>query len=286
MRKILGRVVLLCLACVLCMQGLCLAEEEEDKKDNWVEYFYSNDSNIFFVDTNFIKVREYNGRKYLEASLRRKEKYFETIPFIGGGFWNQKTTAKWHCLIDIGQGKNISLEWEDKTTKPSKGADPISAITNGANLSEAIKRLLEWTESNYPALIDEIMQYNHDTVFRYTTDGVNYTVSRNTDGVGGTYKIQSEDGLMSETFDYNPNNNIILHYDNDGEKPSSSSKYTSWTTMVHHNANPYDEWNGNFTRDSNGVFEHYITETNKRFIFQWATDAMLTFFRLHGYKYL
>ena len=285
MRKILGRIVLLCLACVLCMQGLCLAEEEEDKKENWVEYFAQNDSNIFYVDTNSIKMREYNGRKYVEATLRRKEKYFESIPFVGG-FWNQKTTGKWHDIYDIGQGKVIDLEWEDKRRNPSKGTMDISSIPNGMIFEDPEKRLLEWVASNYPALIDEIMQYNHDTVFRYTTEGVNYTVSRNTDGIGGTYKIQSEDGLMGVAFDYNPNTNTFLMYNLDEEKPYSSQKYTSLATMARNSTDPYDDWNGNYTRNSDGVFVHYITENNQRHIFHWETDGLLTFLRLHGYKYL
>ena len=57
---------LLCMACMICMGGLCMAKENGE---NWVRY-YRSDYYTCKVDTNSIKVREHNGRKYLEASIK------------------------------------------------------------------------------------------------------------------------------------------------------------------------------------------------------------------------
>ena len=71
MRKVWSRIFLLCMACMICMSGLCLAKEEEEK-ENWVQYYYKDSNNILYVDTNSIKVREYEGRKYLDVKVRAK----------------------------------------------------------------------------------------------------------------------------------------------------------------------------------------------------------------------
>ena len=63
MRKVWTRFFLLCLTCMICMQGLCLAGN-----GSWVEFYRSSDGgSIYFVDTGSIKTVEWSGRKYLEA---------------------------------------------------------------------------------------------------------------------------------------------------------------------------------------------------------------------------
>lgn len=153
-----AKVFLLYMVCMLCMCGLCAAEEEE-KKENLVECYVMDDYNIFYVDTNSIKAREYNGRKYLELFARRKETYFESIPFLGG-FWNKRTTAKWHLLYDIAQDKAIALEWEDNSKKPKKGTNDISAIENSTGMSNSDRQIVAWVSNHYPSIIQEINTAN------------------------------------------------------------------------------------------------------------------------------
>ena len=244
---------------------------------------YSNiNNNTFFVDTNSLKVVEYNGRKYLETRLKRKEEGEEFYLYFSRTI--TKTTAEWHQLFDISQGKQISLDYYNKSTD-SKGTNDISAITNGRNITEIDERELEWIARNYPSLVDEIMSYNHDKSLRSPLGDTECTIKRNTTGVGGAYMIQSEDGLMGLTFDYKPESNMFLMYNLNESSPYSSMKFNGWNEFKRNSTDMYDSYNGEYVRsEKDNSFKQKDNEGHQ--IFNWETNSLLVFLRTKAWKYI
>ena len=80
------------------MSGLCLAGN-----GNWVRYFQDS-NNIYYVNTNSIKVLEYRGRKYLEVKAKAEEGEVK-----GHVIWD-----KYHFLFDVENQKFIILKVENK----------------------------------------------------------------------------------------------------------------------------------------------------------------------------
>ncbi len=160
MRETWRRILVLCVACVIIgMNGLCMAEDGK-----WV-HFYTDPENpnrsIFYVDDNSIKAREYDGKKYLELSVRRKNKDVEQIWFVFRPI--EVTNAKWHMLMDLENRSFVSLEWESKESHGAKkGKEPIFSIKSGGwRWNHAHEQLASWVEKNHPDVINEICSYNH-----------------------------------------------------------------------------------------------------------------------------
>lgn len=160
MRKVWSRIFLLCMACMICMSGLCLAKEDEEK-ENWVRYYYKDSNNIFYVDTNSIKVREYEGRKYLDVKVRAKGEQEEWYYIVTRTV--EVTYAKWHKVFDIENRKVLNLEWDNKYSTPKKGTRDISELgERGWDLHKYLfdEQLVSWVEQNYPSVINEIRAHN------------------------------------------------------------------------------------------------------------------------------
>lgn len=277
MKKELMKTLTLCLLCIMCLCTTCLAA---GKNENWAKCFSLDDYTIFYADTNSIKAIEYDGRKYLEIRFKRK------APDIQSFTWKyiERTTGDWHLVFDIERCVGVTLEGYNKFYNPQRWTGNISNIKNGWNCGEVEERILEWVSSNYPSLIDEIMQYNHDNkILSPMSSQATMTISRNTSGVGGKYKMISEDGLLGITFDYNPDTNIILLYNKDESTPYSSQKYKSWTEMIRNSQND-DIFNGTYNRNSKGQFLK-VNEKNVN-IYDWTTYGLLTFLRTRAWKNL
>lgn len=160
MRKAWQRIFLLCIACLVCMGGVCLAKEDDG---NWVQYYYHDDINIFYVDTDSIKTCEYEGRKYLEAKIKRKKTQVED--YVVFGRMVEVTGAEFHILFDVENRKAMYLEWYNEAAKSGrkKGKRDISLIKNGGESIEGHpgpEKLLPWIEQNYPSIINEIRTFN------------------------------------------------------------------------------------------------------------------------------
>lgn len=148
MRKAGRMIFLLCVALIVCMQGLCLAAD-----GNWVRY-YQDANEIYYVDTNSIKTLEYKGRKYLEVKGRTEEKRGEDYVV-----W-----AKWHLLFDVENQKVCPLKFENKKTNSIDGIDisqmHVYGNTCPTDFIAYTFQLMEWVERNYPSVIDEIRTFN------------------------------------------------------------------------------------------------------------------------------
>ena len=273
------RSLMLVVLCLLCLVGTCLAN---DKKENWVLFYSTINNNTFWIDTNSLKVVEYNGRKYLETRLKSKEEAEEFYLYFSRTI--TKTTAEWHLLYDIIQGKEIALEYYNKSDNRKITTD-ISEITNGRNINELEEREMEWIASNYPSLVDEIMSYNHDKSLRSPLGDTECTIKRNTTGVGGAYMIQSEDGLMGLTFDYKPESNMFLMYNLNESSPYSSMKFNGWNEFKRNSTDMYDSYNGEYVRsEKDNSFKQKDNEGHQ--IFNWETNSLLVFLRTKAWKYI
>lgn len=160
MRKVLRRIIVLCMACMICMSGLCMAKFIKDDDGNWVEFYREDEKpwNIYYVDTNAIKVCEYEGKKYLDVSIRRKENTVENYVYYI--HQTEVTNAKFHRLLDLENRKKHNIEWQNKYAKQKRGTADISEIKNGKSFTPWDEKLVTWVEQNYPAVINEIRTFN------------------------------------------------------------------------------------------------------------------------------
>ncbi|WP_276839061.1 hypothetical protein [Anaerovibrio lipolyticus] len=261
--------------CMTCLLGSCVAAEQ---KENWVEYARGT-RDVFHVDTNSLHATEYNGRKYLD--MRSKMVNFNS----------KKTLFEWHQLIDIAQGKMATLYFKQRNKKPYQ-ADVATALTVNSHddVDDIVENILENVARYNPELVDEIMSYNHDTSLRSPIGGVAYYITRNTSGVGGAYKLLSEDGLNGLTFDYRPESNLFVLYNLNESTPYSSQRYSHGKIMpndymVRNSTDMHDKWNGNYQRNyGTRVFEK-VGDTGYT-IYKWETDALLTFLRTRAWLHL
>lgn len=137
MRKIWSRIFVLCMACMICMCGLCLAADD----GNWVEYYRIDEKNLFCVNPSSINIHKWGGHKFLEVEIRdeQPEKAFKVDEVIA---------------IDIENRKYIHLKvnkWK---------LQDISEIVNGEALYTKHDILVKWVEKNRPEVINEIREYN------------------------------------------------------------------------------------------------------------------------------
>lgn len=193
MRKVLRRIIVLCMACMICMSGLCMAKFIKDDDGNWVEFYREDEKpwNIYYVDTNAIKVCEYEGKKYLDVSIRRKENTVENYVYYI--HQTEVTNAKFHRLLDLENRKKHNIEWQNKYAKQKRGTADISEIKNGKSFTPWDEKLVTWVEQNYPAVINEIRTFNHSGQSAGTTNV--------TGAAGGSRGEISVGGLEYEVLD-------------------------------------------------------------------------------------
>ena len=137
MRKAWSTIFLLCMACTICMSGLCLA-----KDGNWIKY-HNHDSSKYYVNPSSLKAREYEGRKYLEANVD-----------ISG--------TQMLLALDIENGKYIVLEGHNHVTGKTTKTD-ISQMSQQSPTFSGIPiydKLIHWVEKNRPDVINEIRTHN------------------------------------------------------------------------------------------------------------------------------
>ncbi len=147
--KVWSRFLLLCAACLICMQGLCLAGN-----GNWVEFYRTgNSSEVYYVNSDSAKVIEWNGRKYLEARIVQK------INALPGNVQEEITVA-----FDIDNRKCVELQiiHNDRGYRMELERHNISEIAgNGSMMDTWHFEFLDWSEHNLPSLINEIHAFNH-----------------------------------------------------------------------------------------------------------------------------
>lgn len=150
MRKAWQIIFLLCMACIICMQGLCFAGDKDGK---WVQYYREDDQNVYFVNEDYVNVQEYNGRKYLELAVKCKETKYENYVLVARAVLVTKYQC--HKLYDVERNIGIII-------KPN--TDNLKVIEKKAagGLLARDQALLQWAEKKYPALINEIKENNRN----------------------------------------------------------------------------------------------------------------------------
>lgn len=150
MRRAWSTIFLLCMACMICMSGLCLAADD----GIWVEYFRLDGYELHSVNPSSIKCHEWGGRKFLEANVRRD--------LINSNLGKGRIDNV--IVIDIQNRKYIYLEsgeWKDGKYLKFQSSS-ISEIVNGEELRSPSKYdvLVKWVEKNRPDVINEIHTHN------------------------------------------------------------------------------------------------------------------------------
>lgn len=172
MRRIWSRIFVLCIACMICMSGLCLAYVPEE--GNWARYWLES-SAPYYLDVDSVKVTEYNGRKYLE---------YITV------YTDYHGTSREHFLLDIEKGNkkrlclglwNLVIQNDKLVSERRVCTNDISDITNTDRalygdgwLTGAPDSAIQWVEQNRPDIINEIHTFNHPAA-RGNVDVTNVT---------------------------------------------------------------------------------------------------------------
>lgn len=212
MRKTWQRIFLLCVACMICMCGLCFAGNEK-----WMNYnYYGTPVYSFYVDANSITTCEYEGRKYLDIILKC-EKHNGPVTIYHDLFDVENQTM---CVLEA---KNESKEgWSDYDySKIIRIPYPISNY-------EYLEKLLTWVEQNRPDVINEIRTFNQSAS------------GRNTDAPNGVMPNPSDDADMHKytLVDYYDSKGAIPAFCPLGRRYEYGKETSSWATIYR---NPYKE---------------------------------------------
>ncbi len=144
MRKAWQRIFLLCVACMICMCGLCFAGNEK-----WMNYnYYGTPVYSFYVDANSITTCEYEGRKYLDIILKCEK--------------HNGPVTIYHDLFDVENQTMCVLEAKNEAKEGWSDYDysKIIRIPYPVSNYEYLEKLLTWVEQNRPDVINEIRTFN------------------------------------------------------------------------------------------------------------------------------
>lgn len=130
--------------------GLCAAKDD----GNWVQYYKENDQNVFFVNEDFVKVLEFDGRKYLELAIKCKGTKWESYIFVARPVL--VTLYQQNQLLDVETGKYMMFD-SSKDTKPN--LDLFAKSGKGVNQGRG-QALLRWVEQKYPSMVSELREHN------------------------------------------------------------------------------------------------------------------------------
>ena len=165
MRKILGRVVLLCLACVLCMQGLCLAE-------NWVQYGYNPGGMVtgtLLVDVDSVHTVDCKGRRFLLARNRQEFPGYPSYGTFGlfafdlenntslkieSGFEATGVTDRCDISLLI-SGEVVTFDDGERAVR-----NPADNKCYPIDMSDRCKKMLQTIKQYRPDVVQAVLAYN------------------------------------------------------------------------------------------------------------------------------
>ncbi len=163
MRKAwLARVLLLCMACLICVGGLCSAKDKDKLTLMWefeLDSNYPGEKRKFYIDDNATQIIDYEGRKYLQVYIQINKVFFEQIWFVPT--WREGEKGHWTRIYDIENRKAFTLEYFDTNEKPKKGSFNISTMKqNCGEYNEFDQKFIQWMETNRKSVLDEIRRAN------------------------------------------------------------------------------------------------------------------------------
>lgn len=209
MRKVLGKIFLLCLACVLCTQGLCFAE-------NWVQYGYNNRGVVpgtLLVDVDSVHTVDCKGRRFLQA--RSKEVFTGayanagTISIIAFDLENNlslqiecRGAATGHLMVK----HDISVLASGKVTTSSNGKKEIYDPANRMYVPVDVdNKMLQIIKQYRPDVVQAVLNYNGGSGKTPANIGniqphVEYTVLDS--GAVCLYEMEMDDGEIVYEYLY------------------------------------------------------------------------------------
>ena len=161
MRKVwASKVFLLCMACLICMGGLCAAKDKDTLTFMWEgEADYMGEKYKYYIDDNATKIIDHEGRKYLQVYIQRNKVIFEQIWFVPT--WREIERAHWTLIFDIENRKVFFQEHMNKEIKNKKGKQDISTMKqNFVDCDQYIEPMLQWIETHRQSVVDEIRRAN------------------------------------------------------------------------------------------------------------------------------
>ena len=175
MRKIWSRIFLLCMACMICMCGLCLAGN-----GNWVT-FVEFDNLRWTINPSSIKVHEWNGRKFLELRARME------LPI----------QIEYLMAIDVETRQAVDLESKSFSSIPEMEHNnpymtswsDISEIVNGQKKEYFHDTCFKRAKDYRPDLIKEIREHNKTAP---SLESLRNAPPEKTDAKGATHGILSD----------------------------------------------------------------------------------------------
>lgn len=162
MRKILWKTFLLCMACLVCVGGLCAAKDKDNMTLMWQDEHINDklgEKYKYYLDDSATKIIDYEGRKYLQAYFQRNKVFMEQIWFVP--MWRESEKAHWTRIYDVERQKSFTLDYLNKDIKQKEGHYNISSMKqNLRDYSDLDKKFMQWMETNRKSLLDEIRRAN------------------------------------------------------------------------------------------------------------------------------
>ncbi len=165
MRKIWRRIFLLCAAFMICMQGLCLAE-------NWVQYYRIDLEDFItnsFIDIDSIKAWEYKERKYLGVNLKSVTEYpsrKNKAPIEGEKLFklvdieNERELTLHNYSLSNGQISDRYFDILMNSQKSLERSQGEYELHTQMGKIPVFKAYLQCAEQNRPDVINEIRTHN------------------------------------------------------------------------------------------------------------------------------
>lgn len=193
MRKILWKTFLLCMACLVCVGGLCAAKDKDNMTLMWQDEHINDklgEKYKYYLDDSATKIIDYEGRKYLQAYFQRNKVFMEQIWFVP--MWRESEKAHWTRIYDVERQKSFTLDYLNKDIKQKEGHYNISSMKqNLHDYSELDKKFMQWMETNRKSLLDEIRRANGDA------SNAGFSVSQTTpQGQTNAVTVQGQSGTM------------------------------------------------------------------------------------------
>lgn len=162
MRKIWWKAFLLCVACLVCVGGLCAAKDKENMTLMWQDEHINDklgEKYKYYLDDSETKIIDYEGRKYLQTYFQRNKVFMEQIWFVP--MWRESEKAHWTRIYDVERQKVFTLDYLNKDRKQKEGHYSISSMKqNLRDYSDLDKKFMQWMETNRKSLLDEIRRAN------------------------------------------------------------------------------------------------------------------------------
>lgn len=154
MRKIWWKAFLLCVACLVCVGGLCAAKDKENMTLMWQDEHINDklgEKYKYYLDDSETKIIDYEGRKYLQTYFQRNKVFMEQIWFVP--MWRESEKAHWTRIYDVERQKVFTLDYLNKDRKQKEGHYSISSMKQNLRDYSDLDKKIHAVDGDEPEIV-------------------------------------------------------------------------------------------------------------------------------------